>query len=81
MAAQLISLKVLYLSSPPWQHATLVPRPAHVRPAVSCLMFLAMKDDPPPKLVYQRQHTANEELILTTAVEGREKRGKGGGRV
>lgn len=84
VAARLFSLKVLYLSSPLRQPVTLVPRLTHISPAVLWWMFLAMKDapspfHPTPKLVYQRQHTANEEWILTTAVEREE--GCGGGRV
>lgn len=45
-AARLFDLKVLYLSSPPWQPATLVPGSAHIRLALSCLTCLVVKDDP-----------------------------------
>lgn len=44
--AQLFTLKVLYLSSPPWQPASLVSGSAHISPALSCLTCHAIKDDP-----------------------------------
>lgn len=43
--AWLFGLKVLYLSSPPWQPVAPVPGSAHTRPALSCLTCLAVKDD------------------------------------
>ncbi len=78
--ARLFGLKVLYLSSPPWQPAALVSGSAHIRPPLSCLTCLALKDD--PQLVCQCQHTTSEEWTLTTAAEGWEEDGRGGrGRV
>lgn len=73
--ARLLGLKVLYLSSPAWQPAVLVPGSAHIRPALSCLTCLPLKDD--PELVCQCQHTTSEEWTLTTGAEGWEEKRKG----
>ncbi len=68
--ARLLGLKVLYLSSPAWQPASLVPGLA-----LSCLTCLPLKDD--PELVCQCQHTTSEEWTLTTGAEGWEENRKG----
>lgn len=65
---RLFGLKVLYLSSPPRQPAVLAPGPAHIRPALSCLTCLALKDDPPN--LFANVSTQQVRNGLTAAAEG-----------